>query len=344
MKNDWFTRKAKQAETFHLQKNQREFQATIREVYGPKSKNTHQVRSKNGQLLTAPDEIKERWVEHFSDLLNINSETDESVLDELEQLPVKEELDHPITESELEKALSNTKCGKSPGPDGILPEVLVYGGQTLKKFLFALLTIFWTTQVLPADLINPNLTILFKKGDRSDCGNYRGISLLSVVGKVLADILLQRLHFVLTDVYPESQHGYRSGRGTIDGIFTVRQLMEKTKEQRCNLYIAFIDFTKAFDTVNRQLLFSLLEKIGCPPKLIGMLKCLYSNVKARLIIDGELSKLFDYNGGVKQGCKLAPSLYGIYAALLLWIAFKGIQHEFSILIRFRTDGCSDDVF
>ena len=159
-----------------------------------------------------------------------------------------------------------------------------------------------------------------------------------IVRKVLADILLQRLHFVLTDVYPESQDGYRSGRGTIDGIFTVRQLMEKTKEQRCNLYIAFIDFTKAFDTVNRQLLFSLLEKIGCPPKLIGMLKCLYSHVKARLIIDGELSKLFDYNSGVKQGWKLAPSLYGIYAALLLWIAFKGIQHEFSILIRFRIDG------
>ena len=168
------------------------------------------------------------------------------------------------------------KLGKSPGPDSILPEVLVYGGQTLKKFLFALLTIFWITPVLPADLINPHLTILFKKGDRSDCGNYRGISLLSVVGKVLANILLQRLHFVLTDVYPDSQHGYWSARGTIDGIFTVRQLMEKTREQQFNLYIAFIDFTKAFDTVNGQLLFSLLEKSGCPPKLISMLKCLYS--------------------------------------------------------------------
>ena len=65
MKNDWLTRKAKQAESFHFQKNQREFHATIREVYGPKSKNTRQVRSKNGQLLTALDEIKERWVEHF---------------------------------------------------------------------------------------------------------------------------------------------------------------------------------------------------------------------------------------------------------------------------------------
>ena len=110
----------------------------------------------------------------------------------------------------------------------------------------------------------------------------------SAVGKGLSDILLQRLQLILTVVYPESQHGYRSGRGAIDGIFTVRRLMEQTTEQRRNLCIAFIDFTKAFDTVNRQLLFSLLEKIGCPPKLIGMLKCLYSNVKARLIIDGEL--------------------------------------------------------
>ena len=74
----------------------------------------------------------------------------------------------------------------------------------------------------------------------------------------------------------------------IDGIFTVRQLIEKTIEQPFNLYIAFIDFTKAFDTVRRQLLLSMLEKVGCPPKLIGMLKCFYSNMKARLIIDGEL--------------------------------------------------------
>ena len=86
----------------------------------------------------------------------------------------------------LKKLSISTKLRKSPGPDGILPEVLVYGGPT---------------QVLPPDLINPILTIPFKKGDRSECGNYRGISLLSAIRKVLADILLQRLQFVLTDVY-----------------------------------------------------------------------------------------------------------------------------------------------
>ena len=74
----------------------------------------------------------------------------------------QEELDHPITESELEKALNNTKLGKSPGPDGILPEVLVYGGQTLKKFLFAHLTNFWTTQVL-LEALSIRISLFFSK-------------------------------------------------------------------------------------------------------------------------------------------------------------------------------------
>ena len=89
-----------------------------------------------------------------------------------------------------------TKLGKSPGPDGILPEdpeVLVHGGNRLKDFLLILFNIFWTTEDIPSALINPNITILFKKGDRSMCGNYRSISLLSVVGKLFADIILQRL-------------------------------------------------------------------------------------------------------------------------------------------------------
>ena len=72
-------------------------------------------------------------MEHFSDLLNISAETNESILDELEDLPVKQELDQPITEQELDKAIKSTKLGKSPGPDGILPETLVYGGQALKN-------------------------------------------------------------------------------------------------------------------------------------------------------------------------------------------------------------------
>ena len=323
---------------FYNQNNLREFYSILREVYGPRTKSTHQIRSKNGTLLTTDKEISDRWIEHFSDLLNIETDADMEVLNEVQQMPVDESLAEPFTEEEFDKAIKNMKPGKSPGPDDILPETIKYGGNALKNYLLTFFNLFWITELPPSDLVNPNITILFKKGDRSQCGNYRGISLLSVVGKFLADMILQRLTTLARRVYPESEQGYREGRGTIDEIFTVRQLMEKSREQHHNLYIAFIDFSKAFDTVNRQLLFSILEKIGCPPKLTNLIKLLYTNVKARLIVDGELSKLFEYNSGVKQGCKLAPTLFGIYAVVLLLVAFKDIKHRRSILIRFRTDG------
>ena len=193
------------------------------------------MRSKDGELLTTPDNIKDRWVEHFSDLLNQPSDVNFSNT-------IIGSMDSPIEMQKLDKALSNTKLGKSPGSDGIIPVVLVHGGfRFLRDLLLILFNIFWTTEDIPSDLINPNITILFKKGDRSMCGNYRGISLLSVVGKLFADIILQRLQLIAEFIYPQSQSGYRNGRSTIDGIFTIRQLMEKTRAQRRSLYILYLN-------------------------------------------------------------------------------------------------------
>ena len=95
--------------------------------------------------------------------------------------------------AELDKALKNTKQRKSPGHDGVIPEVVVHGGHLLRTFLLTLFNLFWLTEKIPSDLTDANIYILFKKGDRSSCENYRGISLLSVVGKILPDIVLQRL-------------------------------------------------------------------------------------------------------------------------------------------------------
>ena len=108
---------AKEAQAYHDQKKLGEFYATVRDVLGPRSRNTNQIKSKQGKLLTTPDEIKDRWVEYFSDLLIIPVKTDESIPD---NRPVKQDLVHPITEQKLEKAIKSTQLGKSPGPDGIL--------------------------------------------------------------------------------------------------------------------------------------------------------------------------------------------------------------------------------
>ena len=105
-------------ERYRLEDNLKDFYATLREVYGPTSRNSHPIKSKDGIMLTTKYEFKDRWVEHFSELLNNATDTDETVLDEIEQPPVDNSFDVPITEKEVDDAIKRSKLGKSPGPDG----------------------------------------------------------------------------------------------------------------------------------------------------------------------------------------------------------------------------------
>ena len=174
------------------------------------------------------------------------------------------------------------------------------------------------------------------KGERSDCNNYRGISLLSIVGKVFAQVILVRLEKLAEHVYPESQCGFRAERSTIDMIFSLRQLQEKCRELQMPLYVAFIDLTKAFDLVSREGLFKILPKIGCPPKLQSLLESFHSNMQGTVQFNGSTSEPFNICSGVKQGCVLAPTLFGIFFAMLPKHAF-GTSRE-GIYLCTRSDG------
>ena len=106
-----------------------------------------------------------------------------------------------------------------------------------------------------------NQLTIDKKGDRTDCGNYREISLLSIAGKIFAWIILNRLSTHITpEVIPEKQCGFRGNRSTVDMIFCLRQLQEKCIVQDRPLYMVFVDFSKAFATVGRTGLWQLLRK------------------------------------------------------------------------------------
>ena len=146
---------------------------------------------------------------------------------------------------------------------------MYYSRPILKKILghlYRLLLQCWKEGTIPQDMRDAKIVTLYKnKGDRSDCNNYRGISLLSIVGKAFARVVLNRLQTLADRVYPESQCGFRAKRSTIDMVFSIRQLQEKCREQRRPLYLAFIDVTNAFDLVSRSDLLTLLLRIGCPP-------------------------------------------------------------------------------
>ena len=159
--------------------------------------------------------------------MNRHSEVDESILDLIQQFPVKDFLDYAPDQEEVNQAIAQMNNGKSPGMDAIPAEVLKYGGDRLKELVFEVISHVWDDSA-PQDWRDAILESLFKKGEKSDCGNFRGISLLSIVGKVFARLLLNRLiSSIADDVLPESQCGFRARRGTSDMIFSARQVQEK---------------------------------------------------------------------------------------------------------------------
>ena len=116
-------------------------------------------------------------------------------------------------------------------------------------------------------------------------------------------MLLKRLQLLAEYFYPESQCGFRANRSTTDMIFSLPQLQGKCREQRQRLFTAFM-MIKAFNLVSRSGLFTLLQRIGCPPKLLKMISSFLGNMQGTVQYDDSSSDLFPINSGIKQGCVL----------------------------------------
>lgn len=125
---------------------------------------------------------------------------------------------------------------------------------------------------------------------------------------------MRRLTPVADTILPESQCGFRMNRSCTDMIFAARQLQEKSREQNRPLYMAFIDLTKAYNTVNRQALWHLLLRYGVPRKLVDIIRSLHEGMNGLVRIRGDLSEPFSINNGLHQGCVIAPNLFNLFGS------------------------------
>ena len=161
----------------------------------------------------------------------------------------------------------------------------------------------WTEEQSPADLKDALTVAIHKKGDKADRGNYRGISLLSVVGKLFAKILSYRLTHIAEDVLPDTQCGFRPARGTID------------REP------------KAFDSVHRETLWKILSKYGCPDKFIATIRVLHGDMTASVLCEGEQVEPFPVKVGVKQGYVIASMLFALFMGAVLQLAEPHLKNH-----------------
>ena len=216
MQDFWLRKEADEIQSFADRKDMKKFFDALKTVYGPQSSRTTPLLSADGtSLLTDKEAILKRWAEHFDGVLNRTSSINDEAINRLPQVECNPLLDELPTVSETMKAIKPLSSGKAPGSDAIPAEIYKAGGLPVAEKLTELFHIMWRKKAIPQEFKDATIIHVFKrKGNPQVCDSHRGISLLSIAGKILARVLLNRLneHLERSGLLPESRCGFRKNR------------------------------------------------------------------------------------------------------------------------------------
>ena len=308
-KRKWYDKIAQDAQRAAENGRLKEVYLLTRKITGKWNRSSSAVKDSNGVIIKDKAARKARWKDHFSSILNRDdpltpiAESDDRIVDEMD-IDVGD-----ITKTEVLEALKKTKNGKAPGADRVTVEMLKADINATVDRLTALFNKIWKEETTPNRWNSGLIIKVPKKGDLTDCNNWRGITLLPVISKIFGRILINRLTNGVDKVLRQEQAGFRPNRGTTEQIFTLRNILEQSNEWNASLYIHFIDFVKAFDSLHRNSLWNIMKEYQIPDKFIKIMKALYNNVECAVIDEGETTDWFEVTSGVKQGCVMSGFLF-----------------------------------
>ena len=202
----------------------------------------------------------------------------------------------------------------------------------------------WEKKEWPEDWVKSIFVILPKKGDAMQCANNRTVALISHASKIILKIIAGRMKNRLDREISTAQAGFRPGRGTRDQIHNLKMIMEKRREWGRRLYIVFIDYSKAFDTIRHERLWQGMCDMGFPSHIIELLRKLYIDQLAAVRTGYGMTEWFEIGKGVRQGCILSPPLFNIYSELIMREALDNFTGTVAIGGKIYTDlRYADDV-
>ena len=284
--------------------NMKLFWKELKKIKGSKKMECLKMKDKSGIYVDGDENVKGRWKEYFEDLLNVTEEKEVNVnMCGFEGVKRSKYLGcDEITRAEVDKAIQKLKNGKAAGVDDISAEMLKYGGESVKEWMWKVCKKAFESGKVPNDWKNAVIVPLYKgKGSSDECKNYRGISLLSVAWKVYARVLIERVWRITEGMLDEQQGGFRKGRGCVDQIFAVKQICEKAKRKKKKVFMGFMDLEKAYDSVNRKGLWQVLMMYGVSGKLLEGIKSLHDGSKACVRVNGTMSEWFEIKKWSKTG-------------------------------------------
>ena len=266
----------------------------------------------------------ENWLQHFKNLLGKKPVLPEH--DTLLREQISPELNisvSPFTLKELQSVQSETKPCKAFCPDHIPP--IIWKDDNFHDLLLRLCNIAFEDNVCTVHWLNSNIIPVPKKGDLSLATNYRGISLLPIAAKIYNKLILNRIRPHVDPILRKNQNGFRSGRSTLSQILALRRILEEARNFNLEAILVFVDFKKAFDSVDRDKMFEILSFYGIPQKFINAIRLLYVDTKASVQTpDGETSS-FPIIAGILQGDTLAPFLFILVVDYIMRVSVDKIH-------------------
>lgn len=238
----------------------------VKELTRTRKPKTCVIEDESGCLLTDVADVIERWKTYCKELYHTSDSTDAVITWSIEE--------PDIIPSEIEYAIKAFKRKKSPGKDGITAELLKNLGEKGVKVITDICNTIWKTGKWPKDWTESVFIPLHKKGSSKVCGNYRTLALISHASKILLHVINRRLNYFLCRQIPEEQAGFVKGKGTREQILNVQQVIEKSREFNSPVILCFIDYTRAFDCVKWDKLWSVLLEMGVPKHLAALIQSL----------------------------------------------------------------------
>ena len=278
-----------------------------------------EVINNDGSVSSDRREVLLKWANDFQGLLNPDVESATLTCDTTQgqgehQNLIDTGLNDPVSLLDVRKALHKAKLGRATGFDQIPVETLK--SDTAVKFLHRLFHVCFEQGITPSlwskGIINP--IPKNSSNDPRDPLSYRGITLASSVYKLYCCVLNDRLvnWAEINQLIIDEQNGFRKKRSCVDQLSTITQIIETRKQQRKSTFTVFIDFSKAYDRVNRELLWSKLSHMGLTGKMLQALQQIYQDVQCCVRINGIYSDWFQVSCGLKQGCLISPILFNLY--------------------------------